>query len=29
MTVYDPDTTWQRVEDEPEDKVPVPSTEEQ
>ena len=29
MTVYDPDPTWQRVEDEPEDKTPLPATAEQ
>jgi hypothetical protein len=29
MTAYDPDPTWQRVEDEPEDRTPVPPTEEQ
>lgn len=29
MTTYDPDHTWQRVDDEPEDKTPGPPTEEQ
>lgn len=29
MTVYDPDATWQRVEDEPEDRTPAPSTAQQ
>jgi hypothetical protein len=29
MTAYDPDHTWQRVADEPEDKTPAPPTEEQ
>jgi hypothetical protein len=29
MTAYDPDHTWQRVEDEPEDKTAAPPTQEQ
>ncbi|HZC66429.1 MAG TPA: DUF2950 domain-containing protein [Candidatus Dormibacteraeota bacterium] len=29
MTAYDPDPTWQRVEEEPEDKIPAPPTDEQ
>ena len=29
MIAYDPDSTWQRVEDEPEDKTPAPPADEQ